>query len=284
MSIHTINRENVNEYADRLDPDIAENIGRDGYYGLAWQSLRDAKDQALIVWRLQHLRQGETTARILQMQAQTAVGARAVLKAYEDTLREAHAVRSVFEFPENTDDCCIAELERAGYEPHQGEQQALVVTVDELRQRPFVGAQPLPAHVTGIGELTIDQMRRGVQNCLLQHREGSLEDLYSLPLHWFDPEVSCCLQEDGKVYGLFLVHCLSSGGLTVELMYAAKPATKNDLVHLMRYAISTAADMYEKDTPVLLRRSSEVARAITGRMFPDKKGNRVIVGEKALEG
>lgn len=281
-AIHTINRENVNEYADRLDPDIAENIGRDGYYGLAWQDLREAEEQSLIVWRLQHLRQEETTARILQMQAQTAVGARAVLKAYEDTLRETHAVRSVFEFPEHTDNCCITELKRAGYEPHLGEQQALVVTVDELRQRPFVGAQPLPAHVTGIGELTIDQLRRGIQSCLLQHREETLEDLYSLPIHWFDPEVSCCLQENGRVYGLFLVHGLPSGGLTVELMYAAKPATKNDLVHLMRYAISTAAEMYEKDTPVLLRQSSEVAHTIIERMFPNRKANRAIIGEKAL--
>ena len=70
----------------------------------------------------------------------------------------------------------------------------------------------------------------------------------------------------------------------MELMYAAKPATKNDLVHLMRYVICTAADMYEKDTPVLLRRSSEVARVIIGKLFPDKKGNRAIIGEKALEG
>ncbi len=282
MSIDTINLENVNEYTDRLDSDVAEDIGRVGYYGLAWQNPDDTEDQALIVWKLQHLRQSEPAAWILQMQAQTAAGARAVLEAFEDALREAHAVRVAFEFPETTDECCIAELGRAGYEPHQGEQQALVVTVDELRQCPIAGRQLSQVHVTGIGELTIDQLRRAVQDCVMQHKEGTLEDLYSLPLHWFDPEVSCCLQEDGRVYGLFLVHRFPSGGLTVEMMYAEKPATRNDIVLLIRYAIGAAAKKYDKDTPVLIRRGSELARTMTGRLFPDKKGNRAVIGEKVL--
>lgn len=281
MGIHTINKENMNEYADWLDPNIAENIGRDGYYGLAWQNGKDA-DHALIVWRLQHPWQGETTARILQMQAQTAAGAQAVLKAYEDALQDMHAVRSVFEFPEHTDECCIEELRRAGYEPHPGEQQAITVTVGELETCPLMSAQPLPPHVTSIGGLTVEQLRRVIQNCLLQHREGSLEDLYSLPIRWFEPEVSCCLQEDGRVYGLFLVHRLPGKGLVVELMYAEKTATKNDFVSMMRYAVRRAAKLYEKDTPVLLRQSSDVARAVTDRLFPDKTGDRAIIGEKAL--
>ncbi len=98
-------------------------------------------------------------------------------------------------------------------------------------------------------------------------KEPPKEDIGSLPLGWFDPDVSCCLIEDGRVYGLLLVHRLENGNLRIELMQIESHATKKDLLYLMRYALAAAVDKYGGDVLVQFDMTNALTRNILERVL-----------------
>ena len=95
----------------------------------------------------------------------------------------------------------------------------------------------LPEHVTSIGTLTLNQMRRGIDNCIYRRHTGILPDLAVLPVNWFEPELSFCVLIDGRVCGLLLVHKQVTDTLEAELFYASEPAGKQDMIGMIKYTI-----------------------------------------------
>lgn len=145
-----------------------------------------------------------------------------------------------------------------------------LATLRELSEGPLYSKRALPTYVSSIGELDINQLRMGMQTLLLQKRDQPRMDVYSRPLSWFDPDVSSCLQKDGIVYGLFLVHRTEDALLCVELLQMTQSATNSDLTYLLRYALMAALDKYEEDTMVQLLTDSETARKLAERILPKK--------------
>lgn len=145
-----------------------------------------------------------------------------------------------------------------------------LATLRELSEGPLYSKHGLPTYVTSIGELDINQLRMGMQTLLLQKKDQSRMDVYSRPLSWFDPDVSSCLQKDGIVYGLFLVHRTEDGQLCIEVLQMMQPATNSDLTYLFRHALMAALDKYEEDTMVQILTDSETARKLAERILPGK--------------
>lgn len=277
MELVTITRENLEQYRAFLPEDVAEHIGRSPFHALAVHG-KDELPDAAAVWNTD--RKGRQAV-LLWFSSVDAGSASALLEELEAQWMAMGVDSCVLEF-EAMEKGLQTALKHAGFVLQTAESRDLRVTVADLKALP-VSNQPkaLPGIVT-IGELTIHQLRKGIANCLFFHKEGILADLDTLPVSWFEPNLSCCVRIEGKVCGFLLVHKTCSGRLDVELLFAAEPAGKQDLIAMIRYAVQQTAEHYPPETQVLIHRCSDATRVLTDRMFPGRTGTEVISGEKIL--
>ncbi|MCR5251283.1 MAG: hypothetical protein K6E50_11815 [Lachnospiraceae bacterium] len=279
MEFRSITTDNLEEYGDRLDADAAENIGRDCFRGLSLHKGKKDPAEALLVWEVKNLEEeADCEAELACFYAEQEKSGDALLAELNGHLAEDGVVRSFFEFPsdlKSADKC----MKKAGFSVEKKESRDLVVSVGELAALDIV-KRTAPAFVAPIGSLMVRQFRKGIANCMFHGRKGLVEDLATLPMSWYDEDVSCCVQADEKVNGFLLVHKTASGKLLVELLCAIGPDFRMDILYMMRYSVQAAAKKYPKDTPVILRRHSEAVKALTARLFPKKSGEKVLAGTR----
>ena len=115
---------------------------------------------------------------------------------------------------------------------------------------------------------------------VLHGRYGLLDDLPFLPMNWFDTELSSCVITDGAINGLLLVRRITEGLYRVELLFAMQPDANINLLNLMRYTIRAAMKNRSADDVVILRRHSASTVALVKKLFPGRKGDEIIRGEK----
>ena len=66
----------------------------------------------------------------------------------------------------------------------------------------------------------------------------------------------------------------------VDFLFALEPDARVNLIYMIRYAINMAVEKYPEDTRVVLRRHNEMTRALVEKLFPGKKGETVLAGER----
>lgn len=170
-------------------------------------------------------------------------------------------------------------LSEAGYATEERESEAISVTVDELTALPFV-SRKTPDYVKGLRDISQRQFKRGLGSCMIHGRTGLLEDMEYLPMEWFEQDVSSVVLMDGRVSGMLLVHQLPSKRLSVDLLFASSGDVQLDIMRMITHSVRAAVDKYPKDTPVLLRRHNSMVHHLTDRLFADKKGEKILYGER----
>ena len=279
METIRITEDNIDEYEDVIDADAAENIGREYFRGIAIQKDEDSEPEATLIWEYKNLEEDtDTEAEITWCSIKNQKIGKELFDAYTAEIEDCETARSFYELP------CGEELLKktisgAGFTAEEVESRDVIVTVGELATNPIV-KRKTPPYITGIGELMVRQFRKGITNCVFHGRRGLLEDLEFLPMSWYDEDVSCCVQTDGKVNGFLLVNKTANGDLVVDFLFALEPDARVNLVHMIRYAINAAVEKYPEDTKVILRRHNEMTRALIEKLFPGKTGETVLAGER----
>ncbi|MCR5502812.1 MAG: hypothetical protein K6F53_07370 [Lachnospiraceae bacterium] len=278
MDIERITEENVQEYMDHLSPDMAESMGREYFRGIGLKE--NGAPEGALIWEIKNA-EDEDADRESELMflglADTADGGE-LFRVYSDEAEEEEVVRTFFELPD-TDPSLEKLLSGQGFSVKNTESRDIIVTVGELSSLDLSKGK-VPPYVCGVGELMARQYRRGIMNCLFQKRKGLLEDIGELPMSFFDQEVSSCVITDEKVNGFLLVHQTAGGMLVVELMASFEPDAAVNMAMMMRRSITEAANLYPADTKVLLRRHNDQTRQLSARLFPKKKGETVLAGER----
>ena len=285
MKFVTITMENRDKYLPYLDADVVEHIGRDCYYAVAVQMTNDQPD-AVLVWRTENRTDGTDESKTAHLVSYYARNNNCGLPLLVTCGRscENDGVASIsFQFEEGIHDAELELFEMLGYTLQRSvESSDLTLTVADFLALPLSEKAQNPDHVTSIGMLTLNQMRKGIDNCIYRKRTGMLPDLAVLPVSWFEPDLSSCVLIDGRVCGFLLVHRQSSGTLETELFYASEPAGKQDMIGMIKYTIRQLVVNYPADTKVVIHRCNDAARALTGKIFPEKRGVSVISGKKMI--
>lgn len=285
MKIVTITKENRNKYLPYLDADAVEHIGRDCYHAMALQMKND-QPEAVLVWRTEVQADGtdeSKTAHLVSYYARNNDFGLPLLVTCGQNCERDEVTSISFEFDGKTQGIDEALFDMLGYTlQHSAESSDLTLTVADFLALPLSQKAQLPENVTSIGALTLNQMRRGIDNCIYRRRTGILPDLAILPVNWFEPELSSCVLIDGRVCGLLLVHKQVSDTLEAELFYASEPAGKQDMIGMIKYTIRYLVANYPADTKVVIHRCNDAARVLTDKLFPGKKGVPVISGEKVI--
>ena len=271
MNIAVLNRENISIYQNFLTQDIAENIGRSGYYGIAGE-----QGSGVLVWRQSSITdKGE----ILFYSAGNAQAAGALLAEYEKRLVNAGIMKSELELPADLGQAEQEMLGRNGYVLSTRESRVLHTTVSQLAALLIADSCDLPQTVGSTGTLSIRQFEQGIHSC---QETCVLEDARTLSPAWFDQKLSCCVLIEGRVCGYLLIHRLPSGALRPEMFYVIEPALKRNLLDMIRYVIFQAQEQLGGDTPVVIPRYREATRALTEKLLPGLRGDTVLAAVKKL--
>lgn len=276
MSGMSLLRENITAYERLLSPDIAENIGRAGYYAIA-----DEKGQSVLVWR----EYAETkNGQILYFQAADVKEAGTLLTEYEGRLREDGMTTSTLELaaaggyvlsqPEKE------ALAAGGYTLSQQEGALLCVTLEQLSMLPIAKRCDIPSDISAIGALNIRQFQYGIRICM--QKGAAAEDVCSLPATWFDYTCSACVSIEGNPCGYLLLHRLPSGALRPELFAIRRPAARQNLMDMIHFSLFQAMDTLEGTTTLLLPRQKDTVRALADKLLPGIRGEDVFYAQKKL--
>lgn len=268
-TITILNKENISGYQSVLPPDIAENIGRKGYCGIA------QKQSVLVFWQSQ----AADTGTILFYAAEDCDTGNELLAEYEERLIHAGITKSEFELPASLGKTEQETLQKNGYLISKGESKVLYTTISHLASFPVAARCELSQSVKSTGTLSIRQFQQGICN---RPKTATLEDALTISPAWFDHTLSCCVQIKGSVCGYLLIHRLPSGALRPELFYVAAPAGNRELLDMIRYVLYRAQDQLAGETPVIIPRVSLAIRSLTDKLLPGLYGDPVYTAAKEL--
>ncbi len=278
MELIELDQDNLEYYEDYMEPDAAENIGRECCTGLVLMDGYEGETVAALLWEKKTLGADEESyAELSFFRSEDRENGQEILNAYSDKA-SGEIGRSWFEFEDLSGEQ-RAIFEEAGFVLKEAESRDLHLTVEDLCKLKL-GAKKLPHYVKSIKSLSSKQFWQGIANALFCEKKGLLEDLDFLPESYYDQDVSCFVEADGRVKGMLLVHETASGVLMPVLFYANEPDSQINLLLMIRYAINAAAKAHAPDTEVIIRRHDDKTRALSAHLFPAKKGDRVTVGER----
>jgi hypothetical protein len=279
MRTEIITKNNIRDFSDFFDPEEAENIGRDFYRSVA--VLEDGACRAAVIWELKHSEDDEadTLSRLAWLSAPDEEAGAQLLDEYGEQIAEEEVHLSSFEFPAGIEEKSF--LEAQGFDTRPAEATSIVITVGSLAHLPMLKLKkPVPSYINPISELTMREFNRGIINCIFHSNRELTEDLTTLPVEWFDPDLSCYVESDDVVEGFLLVHKTVTGRLKVELLIDVGPDAQTELLHMVRFSMRKALEMYDSDTPIVISRSFGAARKLTKFLFPEVAGEDVIIGRR----
>ncbi len=279
MTIREITQENARDYSPAIPLEYLLEVGREYSRGLAEEDDDTGELKAAILWELRNVEDETlpTESEIVWFFASDAQCGKELLEAYDFNIGKSAVKKTYFEMPE------LSSLEKSvmedeGYTLMKAESQFIYLTIEELTNARIPGKSS--NSVKPIAELSSRQYKAGIMNCIYHKRYGLLDDLPFVPKSRFNPDISCCVLSDDSVAGFLLVHQLGSGVLRPELFFAVEPDSSLHLLEMLRFSIRAAADNYGPDEQVQIKRANEAIKKISAKLFPGKRGEQVVRGEK----
>ena len=283
MKIVEITDDNVDDYEGLLDAELLVNIGREYHRGLVVEDEGSDDISSALFWVIknQELHDMDTISEILELFSKDPVQCEEMLKVFDEKTRQSGAEKAMFEF-DGPDEVRDESLKDDDFKVRKGESRDIIVTVGDFAKLPFVKTKP-PEYIKSLSDITERQFKNGIMTSVLHGRYGLLDDLPFLPMRWFDPELSSCVITDDKITGFLLVRRIKEGIYRVELLYALQPDARINLLNMIRASIRAAVAHRSADDRIILRRHSDSTDALVKMLFPGKKGEQVIQGDKTYE-
>ncbi len=283
MSIIPINKENIADYSDLVDGDVAENIGRMYYRGVAVHDPDDNSPLSLLIWELKSVEAaGDTESELKWLYAADPSFILPLFDEYSTEILFEGVKRTALELPASDTERSDA-MSECGFTFSPAESRYLDVSLRDFKELSFI-KKKAPSYIMSIDDLDDREYEQGLMNIMFRFDDPALEDLSYLPKDWYEQTVSCCVKTDGKINGFLLVHACPSGILIPVLFFAVGADFKMNLIEMMRFSVAQAAVFYSDKTTVRINRRNRTVHDLTKKFFPDKKGGPVIAGERRENG
>ena len=279
MAVIDLTEDNLEQYVDFIGQEELENIGREYYRGIVLTD-DDGKPLSAGIWELMHLDNDEkdTEARLTCMLAENDDEAGRLLEACSLRLVSEEVKRSFFELDRGKPNLSRKAYEQAEYTISEEESGEIVVTLKELAEQAFAKKSKIPPYIKELGSLMVRPFRRGVMDCVFHSRRELMEDLGTIPMSWFEQQISSYVETDGRVSGLLLIHKTPSGKLKLEVFTATGADSKKDLLYMMIFSLKQAERYYDGDTEIVIRRRDEDVKKLTDYLLPEAKGRIILRG------
>ncbi len=280
MRAEELTEDNLEDFSDHIDPEEAENIGRDTYRGLAITT--DSGDfNAGAIWEVKYLENEEkdTVSRLSWVSTQDSDSADELLNAYTEMVQEDMVVQTSLElFPDAIDETVLGSH---GFEVIKKEGSNIIISVGDLANLKLMHLNKIiPSYVTPLTDVREREFKRGLMNCMFRSKRELTEDLPYLPIEWYEPNLSCYVATDGKIEGYLLVHQTATDRLRVELLIDVGCDAQVELLNMVRFSMKQAVANYPPETKIVLRRSDNATQKLVAFLFPNVKGEQMLTGER----
>ena len=281
MDIQAISAEDIFEYSDYVDSDIAENMNRIYYHGMAGFDCEDGSLLSILIWELKSVdEKDKPDSELKWLYVADPSVIVPLFECYREAANEYEVKKTSFEFPSSEEK--EEALADCGFSINQTESKTLEVTLKECADL-SIAKKAAPGYVQSIEELDEQDFLQGLMNILFNYESPALEDISFIPKQWYEQAISCCIKTDENVSGMLLIHACPSGALIPVLFFAVGADSRMNLLEMMRYSIRKAAECYPEDTVVRIHRRNDSVKALSKKLFPGKKGEPAIAGERMEE-
>ncbi len=283
MELRTVDENNIDEYSDIVDMDVAENMDRVFYHGLAGHDSDSDDILSLLIWELKTKNDNEDSESELRfIYSLDPSYLSPLMDGYGSEAADDSVTRTFFESTslEHADE---EALSQCGFSLEQVESRDLIITADECAQLPL-SKKPAPPYVDSLESLDQAEFYQGLMNILFRYEDPAMSDLAFLPREWYEQSVSCFTKTDDRITGLLLVHICPSGTLVPVLFFAVGADSRINLLEMLRFSIRQVIENYPGDTLIRVRRRNPDIRTLSGKLFPNKKGESVVAGERIGKG
>ncbi len=282
MTIVELNEENIREYASDITEDVAENIGREFFRGII-AAADDGKDMAAgIIWQYKNLEdeKQDTESVIEWIRIKDVNAAEALFAAYSESIAKEGALTSRVVIPVKDSKTEVQALKDAGFRIRLTEGDNIIVSLSELSELAVMKSRKVPDYIYPLNTLVLRRFRRGVEQCISIGQKGLCEDLASLPMTWFDPDISFYAEKDGKFCGFLLFHVLPSGMICIQLMTGIGKDFQQTILGMIRKFIITMEEHYPPDTKIQMNRRNQASLQLAEKLLPRGFGIPVYTGSR----
>ncbi len=285
MEIRHITQENKKDYKDVMNPDEMEQIDRLSYHGIALHSETEALIRGILIWNdwtYLETENGEKrlNVEILKFQAEQPEDGMLLLEAYMQEAAERGVFHTQYRMPLDWEDERIPILRKFGFHLEEQESNQMVIAVGDLEKLPVVKQEMPMTDVVSIGEVHMQQIRKAIMSCSHSVMAETPRDLMSLPLAWFEPDISSCIRTDGRVRGLLLMHRTGSGVLETQLLCGFDETTNLNILQMIIYVMKSILKKYPPDTMIRIRWNRKQTQSLAKKMLNRSMGDMVIVAER----
>ncbi len=281
MVIIDINGENVEQFATYMGQDMAENLGREFYHGIAVMSDSEEEFLAGIVWEYMNMEDKADTESVIEwLKILDPEATELLFSSYKDAVSNARVVRSKVVIPVEDSQNEKKALKDAGFKVRLTEGDHIIVNLSELSALPFMASRKVPGNIRVLNELPLRQFRKGMSKCVEIGKKGICEDLSYLSMNWFEADVSCFAKTDDTISGFFLFHKLPSEMLSMQLMVGMDKNAQQNLLGMMRLFVISMEEKYSPDTKILLDRHNQASLMLSEKLLPRSFGIPVYSGSR----
>ena len=274
-----IDGDNVEDFSDFIDEDLAEQMDREFYRGIGAKNDKDEPCGAMVFELKDSESEEDTKSRIRMLNAVDEDAKNAIFTEYANVVSEEEVMESFYESPDK--DLCQY-LENNGFSLSATESKDLVITVEEIKKiAMLLKGKKAPAYIESLSEASVLQYRRFVKECLFKGYKGLMDDLAYIPKNWYETEVSSCVITDDEVNGVFLIKKSASGSLYTMLFTAFGADYQRNLGLMMAYTAQKILELYPEDVKVVVRRHNAVVQKLTDKFFAGSKGKDVFSGNRS---
>ena len=280
MDIIELTADNAGLYSELIGRNAAENLGLKGFSGIAAET--KGHPMAAMIWQIINSQDGgdHASSEIVRMEVKDAAAAKELLDAYSRRMKEAGIKQSSFVFDKALCSTSIGVLGDSGFTLTEVEGTDLFTSVGALVSRLLTRIKGSDDSIYGLGTLKNRTFREVIRDCLSKTKRELPEYLSRVGTEWFEPEVSCYSETEYIINGLLLVHKLPEVALRVELLSSWGSGGETELALMIKYAVSTAFELYPPDTPVMIHRHDELSRRLSSYCLPNVKGRPSVYGKR----
>ncbi len=267
MKSFELNSEIIGKYRDYLDIDAVENLENDVFRGII--IVDGDLPLAAMIWELHDGYNDEldTSASIEWIKVSDMEAGKELLRSYSSASGWDHVMSTRAEIPID-DDLLVNLFKNSGYTLREAESSIVTITLRDLRTIPVAKNLKYPDYIKSLGNISPRIFRRGILDCLYNVKRDFPDILSSIPLEWFDMNISCFNETDGESKGFFLFHKCPSGRIRVELLADWGPDAQRNMLYMFKYALRKAFLIYTIDTEIIVRQRDMASKMLTKYFFP----------------
>ncbi|MCR5748185.1 MAG: hypothetical protein K6G03_10805 [Lachnospiraceae bacterium] len=277
--INDIDDTTVNEYEDFLGENIAENLSREYFSGIASCDV-NYEPKGAVVWKLSNVDSfDDIRSELIFFSAEDEETAEELLDQYEEKVIDEDIEKTFFELSGISEEI-LDIFKKKGFKIKKRESIDLYVKLKDITSNRIFMPKKKPKFIISLSELDQLTFRQGITNCLFNGISGLNDDLAFLPKDWYEEDISCAYVEDDRVTGFFLIHVLPDGSIMPVLLFASGVDSNINILEMLRYSALAASKKYDASTDLIIRRHDDKSKKLSFYLFPKAKGAMVHAGEK----